>query len=162
MPLFPIPLEAVLFDLFLPFIIFFSIFFILLQNLRVFGDPTSSDVKRVNLVVALCITALVVFFNPLGISFGLLLSQLFASTAMAILAIIFWLFFTVAISLVRGGVSRGWLSITLGAALTLLVFGSTGTLRFLERLGIRWGGTDLTFLAILAAVIALLYIITKA
>ncbi len=70
--------EFGIFDFYLPFIIMFGIFYTLLGRTKIFGEPTDTTAKRVNLIVALG-ASLYLMYSPIGGAITISLSSFFAS-----------------------------------------------------------------------------------
>ncbi|MDI6807286.1 MAG: hypothetical protein QMD14_05825 [Candidatus Aenigmarchaeota archaeon] len=85
----------------------------------------SATTRKVNVTIALITSIMAVILNPLGISFRLFLSTLFQGAAVIVICLVFLVFFTAMISLVRGEVGRGWFSIMFGIGILLLFLSTT-------------------------------------
>jgi hypothetical protein len=118
-------------DYFIPFILFFSIFYAILHQLKIFGDPSESSLARkTNLMVALSLSILVVLTNPLRISFSYFLSQLTFTASIFVLGGVFLVFFSAV--LVLSGIKKGLLTFIIASGLVILAFSTTGILNYLQ------------------------------
>ncbi len=150
-----ISLDIFILDYFIPFILTFSIFYIILHQLKVFGEPTSSLTRKVNLIVSLAISFLVVAYNPLGISFSQFLSQLFLGTTILILAMVLLIFFSAMLAMAMGIKGGHWLTFLIAVGMVIYLFASTGItskLPTVSQMGLNLDYTILGIIGVMAVV----------
>jgi hypothetical protein len=156
--LFPIDITTFLGALF-PFLISSTIFFALLQKSRIFGEGGSA--RRINGLLAISISLYIVLFSPLRLELAAFFLNLLSGGLAVVVSLIFFMFITLMIGLVRGEEKIGWATIIVGAVLTLIVIAPTGMLNLvLGRLPetvmeLPW--SELLFVTFLIAAIYLLW-----
>lgn len=139
-----ITFETFALDYFIPFILFFSIFYAILHQLKIFGKPEESSLAiKTNFIVALSLSTLVVLTNPLGISLRNFLSQVTFTASVFVLGGIFLVFFSAV--LVLSGIKKGFLTFIIAAALVILAFSTTGILNYLQLPPLTIGREELSW-----------------
>jgi hypothetical protein len=114
-----------IFELYLPFLLLFAIFFAILEKTKIFGEKS-----RINILLSFIISLYVVAFSPISGTIGLWFANLFAATGAVLISII--IFFLVVGLMVAPWWSdvakaKGWKwLIPLGIIIAfLIVLGST-------------------------------------
>jgi hypothetical protein len=125
-----IPFEEFAFNYFIPFILFFSVVYVLLTQLKIFGEPTSALARKISLIVSLGLGVLVIFVNPFEINFKLFLSQLSSVTMVIVFGLIFFVFFVAMLSFAAGVERTNWIVLVASIGLIILAFSTTGILKF--------------------------------
>jgi len=114
-----IPVDVlVVMQSFAPFILMFTIFFALLQKSGIFGPPEKRETRKINVVLSLMMAFLVIAYSPLRAVLAELFARLFTGTALTILALTLFVFFTLLINL---AIRIKPLSIIIGIILTIFV-----------------------------------------
>jgi len=146
-----------IFDLYLPFLLTFAIFFALLEKSKVFGDNQS----KINALVAFIAGFYVMFYSPAGIEIGQFFAMFFAETSVALVTL---LVFLMIIGLLMGPFlqdAEGWkklsgkaipIVVILGLLLTFGMFTSSGGIDLFSRglgggsLGLNLTSEDITLI----------------
>jgi len=120
-----------IFELYLPFLLTFAIFFALLEKSKVFGK----DASKINALIAFIAGFYIMIYSPLGVSIGNFFSMFFAETSVLLVTL---LVFLMVIALLMGpflSEPEGWerlgkkvvpLVVVLGLLLAFGIFGSSG------------------------------------
>lgn len=90
-------------EVLVPFFLIYSIIFALLQKIKIFGDPEKATyVTPTNVVISVCISLIVTFYTPFGISLIEIFSKLFTTSFFVVLMLAMFAFVTNLIALSRG------------------------------------------------------------
>ena len=166
MSLFPIDTTTFFIDFFLPFLAVFALFYVLLYKSKIFGDPTKSrTIKNLNIVFAIIVSILVVFYSP--VKLGELIGKMFSGATVVIIGLTFFVAFVILISFAKGeegGKKRSWGVLVIGAILALIALSISGVLP-------GQIGTDISLLPdfntilfaliIIFTIVGLFYLLTK-
>ncbi|MEM5874488.1 MAG: hypothetical protein QW641_00980 [Candidatus Aenigmatarchaeota archaeon] len=112
-----------LIDYFIPFIIIFLTFYILLKKSKVFGEGNLA--KKINVIISLSLSFLIVFYNPLNINWSNLLANIYSRGFILIVFLAFFVLSTMMISSLKGG-KPGIGSFVLGFIIALIFAITTG------------------------------------
>ena len=146
-------------EVLVPFFLIYSSVFALLQKIKIFGDPEKATyVTPVNVVVSVCISLIVTFYTPLGISLIEIFSKLFTTSFFIILMLAMFAFVTNLIALSRG--ERKPLSYsTLGIGLLIILYIASST-NLIQAPRIIFSMDIIILLSFLGAIIVLVWFIT--
>lgn len=146
-------------EVLVPFFLIYSSVFALLQKIKIFGDPEKATyVTPVNVVVSVCISLIVTFYTPFGISLIEIFSKLFTTSFFIILMLAMFAFVTNLIALSRG--ERKPLSYsTLGIGLLIILYIASST-NLIQAPRIIFSMDIIILLSFLGAIIVLVWFIT--
>jgi hypothetical protein len=172
--------SASIFELYLPFLFVFAVFYALLVKTKVFGK--GSYANRINAIVAIIIGLYVVVFSPLGPTISMFFADMFALGSIGIVTL---LIFVMVVGLLLGPfvtTEEGWnkLGKKMLPILVLLAFlfalglffssatmsgllgnafgGVGGTINFI---GIELTGEDIALIVLIVITIIILYWLTS-
>jgi hypothetical protein len=128
MSLFDVALITVGLSYFLPFLLIFVVILALMQKARIFGDPNVASVRILNTIFSLAVAAIVVFINPFGISWAVVLGKMLSTGSMLMIALGFLIIFVLMISVARMESSVGKLTLIISTALVLYMLSVSGLL----------------------------------
>ncbi len=157
-----------IFELYLPFLLTFAIFFALLEKSKVFGP----NAGKINALIAFIAGFYIMIYSPLGVSIGSFFAMFFAETSVLLVTL---LVFLMIISLLMGpflSTEKGWedlgkkvvpIVVIIGLLLAFGIFGHSGGIDLFTRsfggsfgfLG-NWSSDDIILVILLVGTIVVI------
>lgn len=156
-----------IFELYLPFLLTFAIFFALIQKSKVFGD----NQPKISALVAFIAGFYVMFYSPVGIEIGQFFAMFFAETSVMLVTL---MVFLMIIALLTGPFLskvedwQDWgkklipLAIILGLLVSFGMFGSSGGILLFTRTlgtttGIDLSSDDMVLIILIVATVGAIW-----